>query len=107
MYLGSSRKDSLGNCRGYVFSFNYGDLKTWRAGPYDIFAKYYNQPKYTYIEHGMNGKGGQLQGFTGYGLGAHYTLAPNFVGGIEYYGLKDKVSGEKANTLWSEFTYYF
>lgn len=109
MLLNSNLKDSKGNSSGYVLSFNYGDLKTYRPGTYDAFIKYYNQPKGTYIMHGMNGLGGSgvLQGFKGYGWGTHYTFARDFVAGIEYYNLTDKISGEKGNTLWSDVTYYF
>lgn len=109
MYLGSSLKDSKGESNGYVFSLNYGDLKTYRPGTYNIFIKYYNQPLGTYIEHGMNGIGnlGLMQGFKGYGIGTHYTFANNLVGGLEYYNLTDKVSGERGKTWWSELTQYF
>ena len=107
MYLGSSLKDSKGNSNGYVLSFNYGDLKTYRPGTYNIFAKYYNQPMNTYIAHGMNGIGSWMQGFKGYGLGVNYTLAENFIVGLEYYDLKDKITGEKGETWWNQLTYYF
>lgn len=108
MVLDSSLKDSKGNSTGYVFSLNYGDLKSWRAGTYGLFAKYYNQPRYTYIAHGMNGRGGTMAGgFKGYGLGMSYTLAENLVAGTEYYGLTDKISGEKGNTWWNQITRYF
>ena len=107
MALGSSLSDSKGDSNGYVFSLNYGDLKTWRKGTYGIFAKYYNQPQYTYIAHGMDGTGGSMQGFKGYGLGMNYTLKENLVAGIEYYKLTDKVSEEKGNTWWSQVSRYF
>jgi len=107
MVLGSSLKDSEGDSNGYVFSLNYGDLKTWRPGTYNVFAKYYNQPVGTYIDHGMNGRGGSMQGFKGYGIGTRYTLTQNVVAGLEYYDLTDKISGEKGKTWWSELTRYF
>lgn len=107
MALNSSLKDSNGNGNGYVFSVNYGDFVTYRPYTYSIFAKYYNQPRYTYIAHGMNGSGGQMQGFKGYGLGVNYTLSENFVAGIEYYELTDKISREKGRTWWSQLTRYF
>lgn len=107
MYLRSSQKDSNGASNGYVFSFKYGDLKTYRPYTYDLFAKYYNQPLGTYIAHGMNGVGSQMQGFKGYGLGVNYTLAENLVAGLEYYALTDKISGEKGKTWWSQITQYF
>ncbi|WP_285718451.1 S-layer protein [Pelosinus sp. IPA-1] len=103
MALGSTLTDS----KGYVLSATYGELKTWRPGTYGVFAKYYNQPQGTYIAHGMNGIGNSMQGFKGYGLGINYTLTENVVTGIEYYGLKDKISGEQGDTWWSHLTHYF
>lgn len=107
MALDARRKDAKGDGSGYVLSFNYGDLKSWRPGTYGIFAKYYNQPRHTYIVHGMNGAGRGMQGFKGYGLGVDYTVAENFIAGIEYYDQTDKISGEKAETWWSRLTRYF
>nr|WP_255711614.1 S-layer protein [Pelosinus baikalensis] len=107
MVLSSSLKDRNGNDNGYVLSLNYGDLKSWRAGTYEIFAKYYNQSRGTYIAHGMNGIGGSMQGFKGYGVGMNYALKENLVAGIEYYRLSDKISKDKGDTWWSQLTYYF
>jgi len=107
MALRASLKDSKGNGNGYVLGLNYGELKTWRAGTYGIFAKYYNQPRYTYIGHGMNGMSYLTQGFRGYGAGLNYTLMENFVIGLEYYDLTDKITGEDSNTWWSQVTHYF
>lgn len=108
MYLGSDLKDSNGDRNGYVLSLNYGDLKTYRPGTYQLFAKHYNQPLGTYIAHGMNGLGGSsMQGFKGNGVGISYTLAENLVAGMEYYHLTDKVSGERSRTWWNQLTYYF
>lgn len=107
MALGASQKDSKGNNNGYVLSFHYGDLKTWRPGTYEVFAKYYNQPQYTHISHGMNGMGGRMEGFRGYGLGMNYTLKENVVAGIEHYDLRDKISSERGKTWWSQISHYF
>ncbi|CQR74891.1 outer membrane protein PgaA [Sporomusa ovata DSM 2662] len=107
MYLGSSLKDSKGNSDGYVLSLNYGDLRTYRPGTYSMFAKYYNQPQGTYIDHGMNGRGNSMQGLKGYGVGVSYALAKDLVAGVEYYDLADKVTGEKGKTIWTQLTHYF
>lgn len=107
MILKSSPQDS-GDGTGYVFSLNYGDLKSWRPGTYSVFAKYYNQPRYTFIAHGMNGRGSVMDnGFKGYGVGISYTLAENMVAGTEYYRLSDKDDGSKGNTWWNYVTRYF
>lgn len=107
MYLGASKEDAKGNSDGYVFSLNYGDLKTWRPHTYAAFAKYYNQPKYTYLQHGMDGLADWMSGFKGYGLGFNYTFRENLVGGIEYYDLEDLESGNHGKTWWNQVTYYF
>ncbi|EGO63730.1 hypothetical protein [Acetonema longum] len=105
--LSATLQDSQGDHDGYVLSFNYGGLKTWRPGTYSLFAKYYNQPQGTYIMHGMNGPGSRMQGFKGYGLGMGYTVAANFVAGLEYYDLSEKASGDSARTWWSYLMQYF
>ncbi len=107
MFLNSSLKERNGSGNGYVVSLNYGDLKSWRAGTYEIFAKYYNQSRGTYIAHGMNGIGSSMQGFKGYGVGTNYALKENLVAGIEYYRLSDKISKNKGDTWWGQLTYYF
>ena len=107
MVLSSSEKDSKGNRSGYVFSLYHGDLKTWRPGTYTTFVKYYDQPRGTYIAHGMNGLAGKMQGFKGFGAGVRYTFAENFVGALEYYKLKDKVTDMPGDTWWLSMSYYF
>ena len=107
MYLKSSQKDSNGNNNGYVFSVDYGELHSYRPGTYNLYAKYYNQSKDTYIAHGMDGRASSMQGMKGYGLGVNYTLAKDVVMGVEYYDLTDKISKEKGKTLWAQVTYYF
>ncbi|SDD97841.1 tetratricopeptide repeat protein [Sporomusa acidovorans] len=107
MYLRSSLQDSNGDNNGYVLSFNYGDQRDSRPRTYNLFAKYYNQARGTYIDHGMNGQGSSMEGMKGYGVGVNYTLAQNLVLGVEYYDLTDKVSGEKGKTLWGQVTHYF
>ena len=107
MILNASRKDLLGNGFGYVLSFNYGNIREYRPGTYNIWAKYYSQPQYTYIAPTMNGVGGQMQGFRGYGIGVDYTLVKNIILGTEYYDLTDIVTGEKGQTWWTHVSYYF
>lgn len=107
MALVSNRKDANGANFGYVHSFVYGELKPWRKGTYNIWAKYYNQPKYTYIAPGMNGRGGWMQGFKGIGLGINYTFSENFVGSLEYYNLTDMTNGATGSTWWGSLTHFF
>ena len=107
MALISNRKDDNGANFGYVHSFVYGELKPWRKGTYNIWAKYYNQPKYTYIAPGMNGRGGWMQGFKGIGLGINYTFSENFIGSLEYYNLTDMTNGATGSTWWGSLTHFF
>lgn len=107
MYLGSSQKDANGASNGYVYSFNYGDLKTYRPGTYEIVAKYLNQSQGTYIEYPFYGLGGLMQGFKGHALGTGYTLANNLVFRLEYWDLTDKVQKDRGKTWWSDVTYYW
>jgi len=107
MILLASQKDSQGNNFGYVHSINYGELKTWRPGTYALFARYYNQPRYTYISPSMNGRGGWMQGYRGFGIGVYYTLAQNLVGGLEYYNLREFTTGTPGATWWGSLTSFF
>ena len=98
MALVANRKDLNGTNFGYVYSLNYGELKSWRKGTYNIWAKYYYQPQYTYIAPSMNGRGGWMQGFRGVGVGINYTFSENLVGSLEYYSLTDLMTGAPGNT---------
>lgn len=106
-FFHSYQRDSMGNDGGFVLHLNYGELKSYRKGTYEIFVNYYDQSKYTYIFHGMNGMGNSMQGFRGYEIGVNYAFAKNMVAGMEFYNLTDKISGAKSRTFWNYITYYF
>jgi len=101
------QKDGKGNNFGYVHGFNYGDLKTWRKGTYNIWARYYYQPRYTFIAPSMNGRGGWMQGFKGTGMGINYTVAKNWIATLEYYNLRDIMTGASGSTWWISVTTFF
>lgn len=103
MYLRSNQNQE----NGYVLNLSYGKLRSYRPGTYNLFVKYYNQPRNTYIAHGMNGKADAMQGFRGYGAGINYTVAQDTVAGLEYYDLKDQTTNRKSRTLWAQITRYF
>ena len=107
MILVASKKDTAGNNFGYVLSFNYGDLKTWRKGTYNIWARYYYQPRYTFIAPSMNGRGGWMNGFKGFGMGINYTIAKNWIATMEYYNLRDIITGAPGSTWWLSVTTFF
>jgi len=107
MFLAARNRDTQGNRLGYVLNINYGEVKTYKPGALNIWAKYYNQPRHTYLSPSMNGRGGWMEGYKGYGLGIKYTLAENLVAGLEYYSLSELTSGAMGQTWWADVTYYF
>ena len=107
MALVANRKDLNGSNFGYVYSLNYGELKPWRKGTYNLWARYYYQPQHTYIAPSMNGRGGWMQGFRGVRVGINYTFSENLVGSLEYYGLTDLITGAPGNTWWGSLTHFF
>lgn len=106
MGLYSSKEDEHDNKWGHVFSLSYGKLKTWQKGSYGIYLKHYDQPRGTYIAHGMNGRGNSMRGFKGYGAGVGYVVAPNILLNVERYDLKDKITGERGTTWWNSLTFF-
>ena len=74
---------------GIVIGLNYKGAKASEVGTYGVYATYYDQAKGTAIAHTMNGYYGN-KGFTGYMIGANYTLAKNIVASLEWYNLESK-----------------
>lgn len=107
MYLKSNREDGSGNEDGYVLSIRYKEVFPWIPHTYEIGLKYYNMAGNTYINHTMNGVGSYMNGFSGWGATAYYTLAENWLLGLEYYDLKDKTTNEKGRTIWSQLSWFF
>ena len=107
MYLGASKADLSGAKNGYVVSLKYLEPKSWIRNSYSFFLKYYDQPRHTYIAHGMDGLGSWMHGFSGWGVGFSYVPGKNMLAGIEYFDLKDKLTGVKGKTTWLYLSYYF
>lgn len=107
MYLYSSVNDVNGESDGYIVTVKYGRNRSWVPGTYEIFAKYYDQADSTYIAHTMVGLADYMHGFKGFGVGMYYTLAENWLYGIEYYDLKAKGTGLRGRTLWNHVSYFF
>lgn len=107
MYLYSSVDDVNGESSGYIVTVKYGRNRSWVPGTYEIFAKYYDQADSTYIAHTMVGLADYMHGFKGFGVGMYYTLAENWLYGIEYYDLKAKGTGLRGRTLWNHVSYFF
>ena len=74
---------------GFVIGLNYKGAKASEPGSYGLYANYYDQARGTVIAHTMNGALNG-KGFSGYMIGANYTLAKNIVASLEWYNLKGK-----------------
>lgn len=92
---------------GGVFSLSRGEENSWEKGNLYTYAKYYYQPRATYVEHTMNGVADYMHGFKGYGLGLSYTLTRDWVLSLEYDDLEDLQYGTRNRTLWAGLSYYF
>ncbi|MBO5637489.1 MAG: S-layer homology domain-containing protein [Acidaminococcaceae bacterium] len=94
---------------GVVVTAVYGGADASKVGSWDFGAKYYNQGVGTFIAHTMNGGAMNFvnEGFCGYSLTAHLTVAKNMVAGIEWFDLKGRESKDKDKTLWSELVVTF
>ena len=87
---------------GGVFSLSRGEENSWEKGNLYTYAKYYYQPRATYVEHTMNGVADYMHGFKGYGLGLSYTLTRDCPE-LEYDDLEDLQYGTRSRTLWAGF----
>lgn len=108
MYLGSNLSDEDGRRHGFVATVSTGRVRNWKPGTNRWQFKYYYQPIGTYVAHTMSGLAGYMRGgFRGPAIMYQRTILPNTVFNIEYYMLKELTTGDKANTWWTDITYYF
>ena len=105
--MGLLGEDKSQSEKGYVLSLTRGEERTWEKGNQYYFLKYYHQPYTTYVAHTMEGMADYMHGFKGYGVGVHYTIAPNWLLQGEYYSLKDLENGSDNHTIWVALSYYF
>ena len=104
---------------GFILNLNYKGAKASEPGSYGFYAYYYDQARGTVIAHTMNGYHG-YSGFTGYMLGANYTVAKNIVASLEWYDLESKdtasiIGGtstrawykQDMQTLWAQVVFTF
>lgn len=108
MYLnGHDSRYSQGGSNGFVGTLSYGADKTWVPGNTSYYAKYYYQPRSTYVQHEMNGTADTMDGFKGWGLGIMHTFTKNITASIEFDHLKEIVSDRQNNTIWAAVSYFF
>jgi hypothetical protein len=112
MYLKSNLDDKDHDRDGVIAKLEYGGAKANEVGSFGLNAKYYNQGAGTFMGTDYNAHSitdiFADQGFKGYSLGAHYTVAKNMILGAEYYDLKGKEAKEdKARMIWGDLTVTF
>jgi len=96
--------------KAVVVTAAYAGAKADKVGSWGVTGKYYNQGAGTFVAHTMDPstwKGFIEEGFSGYMLGANYTVAKNMIAGVEYFDLKGKESDDHAKTLWGQMVVTF
>ena len=101
-----------GDDNGYVVGLAYKGAKAAKVGSWGIYAKYYDQPQSTFLEHTIDGYApfeftAVDDGFEGYEVGANVTLAKNIVAAVKYYDLDAREGNDDEQTLWSEVVFTF
>ena len=112
-----------GDNNGYVVGLAYKGAKAAKVGSWGVYAKYYDQPQATFLEHTIDGYApfnfgsidGQnaataraTDGFEGYEVGANVTLAKKIVAAVKYYDLEGREGDNyDEQTLWSEVVFTF
>lgn len=104
-YLRANKADGSGAKDGYQMTVTYGKNFPWIAHTYEFNVDYYDLPGTTYINHTMNGLGGRMNGFTGWGTRFYYSLRPDLMVSLQYYDLQDKTTKKKGRTLWGEINW--
>ena len=110
VYLKSNVDAGDASNKGVVVSGAYAGAKANKVGSWGVNAKYYNQGAGTFIAHTMDPaswKDFVFEGFSGYMVGANYTVAKNMIAGVEYFDLKGKESDNHDKTLWGQMLVTF
>ena len=106
-YLKSNFAADVDDDDGIVFGLNYKGAEANKKGSYGIWAKYYDQDRFTYVSHTTDAVHDLLWGFDGYGVGVNYTINKNLVALIEYFDFDGKNGEGKDKTWWSDVTFTF
>ena len=113
-----------GDNNGYVVGLAYRGAKAAKPGSWGVYAKYYDQPASTYLEHTIDGYSPlafeelsyngvddpdytHTDGFKGYEVGANVALAKNIVAAVKYYDLEGREGNVDEETIWSEVVFTF
>ena len=118
---GSSDEDEGMDNNGYVVGLAYRGAKAAKPGSWGIFANYYDQPGFTYLDATNDSYNGRMNswkyeefgndevtdGFKGFEVGANVALAKNIVAGVKYYDLESREGDLDDQAIWSEVVFTF
>lgn len=78
--------------KGYVLSLLHGEANPEKAGTWEAWIRYYNQPSSSIIAHTMDGDTTFFQhmGFKGWGVRCDYVLTRGLVWAVEGFVLENK-----------------
>ena len=93
MYLrsnvhGIAGVNNLSKKSGYVFGLTYKGAEEDKPGSWGLNANYYNQGRFTYLLHTIDGHTDFNSGFRGWSIGGDVTIAKNMVLSATYYDTK-------------------
>ncbi len=93
---------------GFVVGLNYKKASAAKPGSWGVWAKWYDQPKGTYVDPTWEAAEPSRNGWEGYGVGVDYTVAKNIVASVKYYDLEE-AKGEKQDmeTLYAQLNVTF
>jgi hypothetical protein len=106
---------------GFVVGLTYKGAEPSEPGSWGLAANYYNQGRFTYLQHTIDGYTDFATGFKGWSIGGDVTVAKNMVFGLTYYDTKAVNSaseeaidaatgtnkGTKAKVLWTQLNVTF
>ena len=112
MYLMGDEYDAKADDNGYVLTLAYKGAKASVPGSWGLEAKWYDQPRATYVDHTMDGQekaflSDARDGFEGYSLTATYAFAKNIVAKVQWYDLEAREGKDEGETLWSQVVFTF
>ena len=93
---------------GFVVGLNYKKASAAKVGSWGLWAKWYDQPKGTYVDPTWEAKEPSTDGWEGYGVGVDYTVAKNMVASVKYYDLEGQKSDrEDYETIYAQLNVTF
>ena len=109
-YLRGSKANTAGDKNGYALGFTWGEATGEEPGSYDLYVRYWNQPRGTFYAHAddANFFDDEQTGFKGWGIGTDVAIAKNMVVKAVYYDTKEKGGAKRTDQrIWTDLTVSF